>query len=54
MPLLLYVTDQQLHAFAKQFLEKSDGVAYFPKFVLMLKADFGRWKKMAKLEWQFK
>jgi hypothetical protein len=43
MPLLLYVTDRQLHDLAKQFVEKSDGVAYFPKFVLMLKADLGRW-----------
>jgi hypothetical protein len=50
MPLLLYVTDWHLHDLAKQFLENSDNVRYFPKLVLMLKANFGRWKKMAELK----
>ena len=44
------VLDRQLHDLSKQLLKKSDGVTYFPKLVLMLKANFGRWKKMAELK----
>jgi len=50
MPLLLYVMDRQLYDLAKQFLEKCDGATYFAKLVLMLKADFGRWKRTAELK----
>jgi hypothetical protein len=42
--------DRQLYDLAKQFLEKCDGATYFAKLVLMLKADFGRWKRTAELK----